>query len=130
MAFRRRSSQIITDALERLANLKAIDPNLDLGNNLTVAAYDAKISQVQTTQSTYNGLLAQADAAGNDLNTEEKELRDMSSQMLSAVKVKYGRDSNEYEMAGGKRLSEINHHPRKGGNKPEDEAQENRENTL
>ncbi len=30
----------------------------------------------------------------------------MSSLMLSGVKVKYGRDSNEYEMAGGTRLSD------------------------
>ena len=123
MAFRRRSSKVITDALERLANLKAIDPNLDLGNNLTVAAYEARINKTQTSQGAYNGLLARADAAGNDFNADERDLNDMSSQMLSAVKVKYGRDSNEYEMAGGKRLSEINHHPNKGGNKPEDEGE-------
>lgn len=36
-----------------------------------------------------------------------EELRDLSSLMLSGVKVKYGRDSNEYEMAGGTRLSGI-----------------------
>ena len=125
MAFRRRSSQVIADALERLANLKAIDPDLDLGNGLTVAAYEAKINKTQTSEGTYNGILAQADAAGNNFNADERDLRDMSSQVLSAVKVKYGRDSNEYEMAGGKRLSEINHHPNKGGNKPEDEGEEN-----
>jgi hypothetical protein len=34
--------------------------------------------------------------------------------MLSGVKVKYGRDSNEYEMAGGIRISEINYHPHGG----------------
>ncbi|MCI5180507.1 MAG: hypothetical protein D3911_14545 [Candidatus Electrothrix sp. AW3_4] len=123
MAFRRRSSKVITDALARLANLKAIDPNLDLGNNLNVATYEAQINKTQQSQNTYNGILAQADAAGNDFNADERELRDMSSQVLSAVKVKYGRDSNEYEMAGGKRLSEINRHPNKGGNKPEDEGE-------
>ena len=118
MAFRRRSSQVIADALERLANLKAIDPNLDLGNNLTVAAYEAKIAETQTSQDTYNGKLAQADAAGNDFNADEKELRDMSSQMLSGVKVKFGRDSNEYEMAGGTRLSERKKPKKKGGEEP------------
>ena len=123
MAFRRRSSRIIAEALERLANLKAIDPNLDLGNGLTVAAFEARINKTQTSEDTYNGILAQADAAGNNFDTDEKDLRDMSSQMLSGVKVKFGRDSNEYEMAGGKRLSEINHHPRKSGNKPEDEGE-------
>lgn len=123
MAYQRKSSRVIADAQERSADLRAIDPELDLGNNLTVAAYDTKIAEVQTALDAYNGLLAQADAAGNDFNADERELRDMSSQVLSAVKVKYGRDSNEYEMAGGKRLSEINRHPNKGGNKPEDEGE-------
>ncbi|MCI5134384.1 MAG: hypothetical protein D3920_04760 [Candidatus Electrothrix sp. AW2] len=73
MAYQRKSSKVITDAQERSADLRAIDPNLDLGN---------------------------------DFRTLEKELRDLSSRMLSGVKVKYGRDSNEYEMAGGTRLSD------------------------
>lgn len=117
MAYRRKSSEIIAEAQERSGNLRAIDPNLDLGNNLTVAVYDAKIAETQAALDAYNGHLAQADAAGNDFQALEKELRDFSSQMLSGVKVKYGRDSNQYEMAGGKRLSEINRHPHKGGKK-------------
>ena len=120
MAYRRKSSEIIAEAQERSGNLRAIDPNLDLGNGLTAAAYDTKIAEAQTALDAYNGLLAQADAAGNDFQVVEKELRDLSSQMLSGVKVKYGRDSNQYEMAGGKRLSEINRHPHKGGKKTGD----------
>ena len=120
MAFRRRSSKVITDALARLANLKAIDPNLDLGNDLNVATYEAQINKTQTSQNTYNGILAQADAAGNDFNADEKELRDMSSQMLAGVKVKYGRDSNEYEMAGGTRLSDRKRRSQKSEGESED----------
>ncbi|MCI5180561.1 MAG: hypothetical protein D3911_14825 [Candidatus Electrothrix sp. AW3_4] len=101
MAFQRKSSRIIADAQERSGNLRAIDPELDLGNNLTLAAYNNKIDEVQAALDAYNGVLAQADAAGNDFRAVEKELRDLSSLMLSGVKVKYGRDSNEYEMAGG-----------------------------
>jgi len=48
MACQRKSSKVIAEALERLADLKAIDPNLELGNNLNVAAYDTKITEVQT----------------------------------------------------------------------------------
>ena len=113
MAYQRKSSKAIAEAQERAGNLRAIDPNLDLGNNLTVATYDARITEVQTALDAYNGLLAQADAAGNDFRALEKELRGLSSQMLSAVKVKYGRDSNEYEMAGGTRLSERKKRSRK-----------------
>lgn len=118
MAYQRKSSKVITEAQERLANLKAIDPNLDLGNNLTVATYEAQINKAQTSQDTYNGLLAQADAGGNNFRADEKDLRNMSSLMLSGVKVKFGRDSNEYEMAGGTRLSERKKPKKKGGEEP------------
>jgi hypothetical protein len=120
MAYRRKSSEIIAEAQERAGNLRAIDPNLDLGNGLTLAAYDTKITESQAALDAYNGLLAQADAAGNDFRAVEKQLRDLSSQMLSGVKVKYGRDSNEYEMAGGTRASDINRHPRKAEKKTGD----------
>lgn len=97
MAFQRKSSKHIADAQERAANLRGIDPALDLGNDLTLAAFNAR--------------LAKADAAGNEFRAAEKQLRAQSARMLAAVGVKYGKDSNEYEMAGGTRASEINYHP-------------------
>lgn len=36
----------------------------------------------------------------------EKQLRDLSERMLIAVAAKYGKNSYEYEMAGGVRKSE------------------------
>jgi hypothetical protein len=90
-----------------MANLKAIDPALDLGNGLTVAVFNAQIMEMQTALETYNALLAQADAAGNALNAVEKNLSTLSTRMLAGVGVKYGKDSSEYEMAGGTRTSEI-----------------------
>ncbi|MDU9050979.1 MAG: hypothetical protein Q3M30_19180 [Candidatus Electrothrix sp. Rat3] len=107
MAYKRRSSQVIAEAKERATNLKAIDPNLDLGNGLTVAAFEDEISEVQTTLEQYNTLLAQADAVLNELNDREKKLGTKSGRMLAGVGVKYGKDSSEYEMAGGTRTSEI-----------------------
>lgn len=67
MAYKRRSSQVIADAQERATNLKAIDPALDLGGGLTVSAFESEIATVQTALETYNTLLAQADAALNEL---------------------------------------------------------------
>ncbi|WP_446009027.1 hypothetical protein [Candidatus Electrothrix sp.] len=58
MAYQHKSSKAITDAQECSADLRAIDPNLDLGNNLTVAAYDAKITEVQTALDTYKSLIS------------------------------------------------------------------------
>uniref|UniRef100_UPI004056C122 hypothetical protein n=1 Tax=Candidatus Electronema sp. TaxID=2698783 RepID=UPI004056C122 len=111
MAYQRKSSKHIADAQERAANLKAIDPALDLGNDLTLAAFNAEIAATQNLLDTYNAKLAKADAAGNDFKAGEKQLRAQSARMLAGVGVKYGKDSNEYEMAGGTRASEIDYHP-------------------
>ncbi|WP_417910036.1 hypothetical protein [Candidatus Electronema sp. PJ] len=107
MAFKRKSSQVIAQAQQRAANLKAIDSNLDLGNDLTVATLANEIAEVQAALDAYNGQLAQADALGNYFKAAEKKLRSLSSRMLAGVGVKYGKDSSQYEMAGGTRTSEI-----------------------
>ena len=107
MAYKRRSSQVMADAQERATNLKAIDPALDLGSGLTVAAFEGEIAATQTALEAYNTLLAQADAALNELNDREKKLGTLSGRMLAGVGVMFGKDSSEYEMAGGTRTSEI-----------------------
>ncbi|XCN75172.1 MAG: hypothetical protein Q3M24_10715 [Candidatus Electrothrix aestuarii] len=107
MAYKRRASQVIADARQRATNLKSIDPKLDLGGGLTVAAFEDEIDEVQTTLEQYNTLLAQADAVLNKLNDQEKKLGTKSGRMLAGVGVRYGKDSSEYEMAGGTRTSEI-----------------------
>ncbi|MGR0480150.1 MAG: hypothetical protein ACTFAL_01760 [Candidatus Electronema sp. V4] len=117
MAYRRKTSNILNAAQTRAANLKAIDPNLDLGNELTVADYENRIAAAQNVLDSYNVQLAKADALGNDFKAVEKELRALSTRMLAGAGVKYGKDSNEYEMAGGTRSSEI-----KRGRKPKPPA--------
>jgi hypothetical protein len=111
MSYKRRMSQIIADARQRSSGLKTIDPALDLGGGLSVAEFDARIATAQASLDAYNALLAQADAAGNNFNEDEKEARVMSGRLLAGVGARYGKDSNEYEMAGGTRTSDIDYHP-------------------
>lgn len=118
MAYKRRASQVIAEAQERATNLKAIDPALDLGGGLTVTVFDDEIAAVQTALAAYNTLLAKADAAANELNALEKQLGTLSGRMLAGVGVRFGKDSSEYEMAGGVRTSEI----KRGGKKEEPEG--------
>ena len=91
---------------KRLAGIKSIDENIDLGNNLTAANYKLKIDQITAVLENYNSLLSQADQQANNFDGLEKELRDLNERYLLAVAAKYGKDSSEYEMAGGKRKSE------------------------
>ena len=46
------------------------------------------------------------DALQNQVNEAERLLADQSEQMLMGVAVKYGKNSSEYEMAGGVKKSE------------------------
>ncbi len=107
MAYKRRTSPQIEEAQKRAINLGAIHATLDLGNQLTLAAYKDEITATQGLLVAYNVKLAEADAALNDLRTKEQTLKTLSARMLAGVGVKYGKDSNEYEQAGGTRTSEI-----------------------
>ena len=115
MAYRRRTSPNTEEAQQRAANLEAIDPALDLGNGLTLAAFRTEITATQALLNAYNIKLAEADAALNNLKIQEKGLKTLTSRMLAGVGVKYGKDSNEYEQAGGTRTSEIQRTPRSSG---------------
>ena len=61
----------------------------------------------------YNTLLSDADSALNQLEALESTISDLSDRMLKGVASRYGRDSDEYEKAGGTRKSDIKRSPRK-----------------
>lgn len=102
MARKKRSSRIIEKAEKRLSGIASIDPHLDLGNGLTIASYRQRINQTRQNLADYNMRLSQADGAQNKVEESERELSRLSEQMLLGVALRYGRDSNEYEVAGGK----------------------------
>lgn len=106
MAIRKRTSKILDGAELRANSLEALDPNLDLGSNLTLAKYKQAIADGRAKLNTYNQTLTLADQQGNDVTAAEKVVRDLSSRMLAGIGATRGTDSNEYEMAGGTRRSD------------------------
>ncbi|HSM84407.1 MAG TPA: hypothetical protein VLS96_22155, partial [Nodosilinea sp.] len=64
------------------------------------------IDKLRDRQKKYNELLSTVDQLYNEMLAAEKALAEKSERMLNAVAVVYGRNSSEYEMAGGKRRSE------------------------
>jgi hypothetical protein len=106
MARRKKVFTHYDQASTRLSALKSIDPVLDLGSNLTVPNYEAQILALRDKLSTYNTTLSTIDLLYNELNALEDALKDISERMLAGVAVKYGKNSNEYEMAGGTKKSE------------------------
>lgn len=115
MARTRKTSNILAKAQVRLSNLKSISPTLDLGPGLTAADFEEQINETATALDEYNQALAVADEKANKLAASEKKTRDMSARMLAGVGVRHGKNSNEYEKAGGIRTDEIKRPTRKGG---------------
>jgi uncharacterized protein YukE len=106
MARKKRTSTISGKAKTRLAGLKSIDPALDLGNGMTVAAFEGVINQTDDSVDDYNTTLSSLDNKLNTIKSNESTLADWYERMLTGVATRFGKDSTEYEMAGGTRKSE------------------------
>ncbi|KPQ33386.1 MAG: Bacterial flagellin N-terminal helical region [Phormidesmis priestleyi Ana] len=100
------STAILAKAQQRLIGMKAIDPKLDLGNGLTTVSFEREIGNMRQKIAAYHMLLAQADAASNELEELDKRLAEMTGRVLAGVAAQYGRASSEYEKAGGVRLGD------------------------
>ncbi|MBH8555194.1 hypothetical protein I8751_23155 [Nostocaceae cyanobacterium CENA357] len=102
----KRTSRVLAKAQLRASGLKAIDPNIDFGDNNSLQNMIQQIEQLNAKLDTHNTALAVIDASRTDIEQLEKNLSALSEKMLLAVAVKYGKDSREYEMAGGVRKSD------------------------
>lgn len=108
----RRTSSAIAKAVVRSNNLKTISPPLDLGGGLTLEAFDHLITQAQEAEGDYNRTVAQLDEKTNHLDALLKQTSELSARLLAGVGARYGKNSNEYEKAGGVRTEEIKRTPK------------------
>lgn len=108
----RRTSSVISKAVVRSNNLKTISPSLDLGGGLTVEAFDRLITQAQDAEGDYNQTVAQLDEKTNHLDALLKQTGELSARLLAGVGARYGKNSDEYEKAGGVRKDEIKRTPK------------------
>lgn len=106
MARRKKASKEYEKAIKRMAAVQSIDPNFNLGGELNQASYQNAINDVKTALDAYNTILSTADEKLNTLNEKEKHLGDMNERVLVGVAAMYGKNSSQYEQAGGVRKSE------------------------
>jgi len=106
MTRKKRISRTLDNAELRAASLKAIDPKMNIDEVRSLANFTAQMDQLRTKIDDYNTALVAVDSASAEIKMLEKNLGDLADQMLTAVAFKYGKDSREYEMAGGVRKSE------------------------
>ncbi|HTL89729.1 MAG TPA: hypothetical protein VL134_10025 [Leptolyngbya sp.] len=101
-----KTSPILAKATARLRGLKAIDPALDFGNDRNVTSLSLLTDKLQHQLDKHNDLIKSIEASRNDLKELEKQVSELSSQMLKGVEFMYGQDSPEYELAGGVKTSD------------------------
>ncbi len=90
----------------RLAAIKSIDAALDLGNNINVTVYETELNVLRTKLNTYNTTLSTIDDLYNACLAQIDVVKDLNERILTGVATKYGKNSTQYEMAGGKKKSE------------------------
>ncbi len=106
MARAKKTSKIVESASVRLASIKSIGINLDLGNGITAVSYEELINETNKVLEEYNIALSLVDEKQNLYRKIEKNLKELHERVLLSVAAKYGKDSNEYEKAGGVKKSE------------------------
>jgi hypothetical protein len=106
MPRQKKTSKIVESASVRLAGIKSIGKDLDLGNGITAKSYNELIEETKKLLEEYNTALSVVDEKLNLYQVKEKELKDLHERVLISVAAKYGKNSNEYEKAGGKKKSE------------------------
>ena len=92
---------MLEKAARRAAAINSIDPNLDLGNGLSLPAFSSLIETLRTKENAYNTALSNVDKLYREMLETEQELGDMTEHMLLGVATRYGKSSVEYGMAGG-----------------------------
>ena len=118
MARRKRSSKVLEKADRRIASLRSISPDLNLGNGLTIDSYTDLITDMRDKLATYNTVLSTVDKTYNDMLVIEQKLGDYSELLLLGVATKFGKNSDEYEMAGGIKKSDRKRSTRKMASAP------------
>ncbi|MEH2165517.1 MAG: hypothetical protein V7K41_02335 [Nostoc sp.] len=106
MSLRKRTSRVLENAELRFAGLKAIDANLDLGETCNLKILTELIEQLRSKLEAHNTALSTIDSSKVEIEELEQTLGGFSEKMLMGIGFKYGKDSREYEMAGGVRKSE------------------------
>ncbi|MCU0551634.1 MAG: hypothetical protein MUC48_20010 [Leptolyngbya sp. Prado105] len=109
----KRTLSPLEKAKERLIAIKNINPNLDMGRGLSVQAYTAAIEKSNRYQEIYNSTLATLNADRIAKEEADKELKEITEKMLLGVAIEFGKDSPEYEIAGGTRKSKRKRSTRK-----------------
>ncbi|MBW4688647.1 MAG: hypothetical protein KME40_27075 [Komarekiella atlantica HA4396-MV6] len=102
----KRTSRVLEKAQLRCTGLKSIVPNIKFDEEYSLEKLIESIEQLRAKIDIYNTALSVVDSSKAEIEEMEKNLSSLAEKMLMVVAIKYGKNSREYEMAGGVRTSE------------------------
>ncbi|WP_448268933.1 hypothetical protein [Nostoc sp. DSM 114159] len=106
MSRQKRTSRVLEKAELRASGMKSIIPSIKFEEDYTLEKLIDSIEQLRNKIDVHNSALAIVDSTLTEVEEMEKNLKQLSEKMLMVVAIKYGKDSAEYEMAGGVRNSD------------------------
>ena len=106
MTRKKKSSIVLNKTEERMIGFRSIDSNLNFDDSINLTNLTNLTTQLRSQVNQYNMLLAELDTAKGDMEILEKSVREITERMVSGIAFRYGKDSREYEMAGGVRKSD------------------------
>jgi hypothetical protein len=98
----KRESTALAKAELRLTSLKTINPNLDLGDGVSVADFITKIDETRRSLEHLNSTITMLNQLSWSLRDKELEMADLSQRLELGIASKYGKKSNEYYLLTGK----------------------------
>ena len=101
MPQKKKVSAAIAKAKVRISGMKTIDLMLDLGNGMNITAYEMAIQDADQRIEAYNMAIANVSQLQSSVAEAEAVLAELSERMLSTIAGRYGKKSDQYEMAGG-----------------------------
>jgi ABC-type hemin transport system substrate-binding protein len=106
MARQKKTSRVLEKAQLRFSGLKSIVPEIKFDENYNLEKLMASIEHLRAKLDVYNTALSVVDSSKDEIEEIEKHLSQLCEKMLMVVAIKHGKDSREYEMAGGVRNSD------------------------
>ncbi|MBE9010942.1 hypothetical protein IQ250_12060 [Pseudanabaenaceae cyanobacterium LEGE 13415] len=98
-----RQSKALIKAQARIQGMKNNGASVDLGNGISLHNYVAKTEALCQKVESYNALIQTLEQTRQDIAQAEQDLNDFSEHILLGVAAVYGKQSKQYESAGGKR---------------------------
>jgi hypothetical protein len=95
---RKTNSKVLDQVQLRLSTLKSIDPDLDLGDGLTIRAVSKKVQDTRAEIDLYNTEVSVVEQKYKTIREKEGAIADLSDRIVDGIAFKFGRKSNEYKM--------------------------------